>query len=67
MHVSSVAGELPTEEAAAQLPQKHHYRRLQLWHPKEALYSAGSHRESTNPSPGENTPVHTAVAAHLIS
>lgn len=60
-------GELPTEEAGAELPQKHHYRWLQLRHPQEALYGAGSHRASTDPAPGEDTPVRAAVPAYLIA
>lgn len=60
-------GELPIEEAGAQLPQRHRYWWLQLRHPQEALYSAGSHWTPTNPAPGEDTSAHAAVAAHLIA
>lgn len=61
LNVYLKGGDVPTEEAGAQLPQEHHYRWLQLRHPQEALHCAGSHWAPTNPAPGEDAPVHVTA------
>lgn len=61
LNVSFKGGDIPAEEAGAELPQEHHHGQLQLRHPQEALHRAGPHWPSANPAAGEETPAHTAA------